>query len=69
MKVIGVVGNEHQMGPDQPEHPEFYIPGHEMRDLYVVTANNDNRELKGTVFRARSEIAGLPVPKSRFQFN
>ncbi|MBV9269326.1 MAG: FtsX-like permease family protein [Acidobacteriaceae bacterium] len=36
MKVIGVVGNEHQMGPDQPEHPEFYIPGHEMRDLYVV---------------------------------
>ena len=43
--------------------------GPDMRDLYVVTANNDNRELKGTVFRARSEIAGLPVPKSRFQFN
>jgi sugar lactone lactonase YvrE len=40
--------------------------GPDMRDLYVVTANNDNRDLKGTVFRARSEIAGLPVPKARF---
>ena len=40
--------------------------GPDLRDLYVVTANNDNRELKGTVFRARSEIAGLPVPKARF---
>jgi sugar lactone lactonase YvrE len=38
-----------------------------MRDLYVVTANNtENRDLRGTVFRARSEIAGLPVPKARF---
>src|SRR5580700_206589 len=36
--------------------------GPDMRDLYVVTANNsDNRDLKGTVFRTRSEIAGLPV--------
>jgi xylono-1,5-lactonase len=41
--------------------------GPEMRDLYVVTANNsENRDLKGTVFRVRSEIAGLPVPKARF---
>jgi gluconolactonase len=41
--------------------------GPDMRDLYIVTANNsDNRDLKGTVFRARSEIAGLPVPKARF---
>jgi len=41
--------------------------GPDMRDLYVVTANNsDNRDLKGTVFRARSEVAGLPVPKARF---
>ena len=38
--------------------------GPDMRDLYVVTANNDQRELKGTVFRARSEIPGLPVPKA-----
>jgi len=41
--------------------------GPDMRDLYVVTSNNsDNRDLKGTVFRTRSEIAGLPVPQSRF---
>ncbi|HKV53996.1 MAG TPA: SMP-30/gluconolactonase/LRE family protein [Candidatus Binataceae bacterium] len=40
--------------------------GPDMSDLYVVTANNDNRELKGTVFRMRSDIPGLPVPKSRF---
>lgn len=41
--------------------------GPDMRDLYVVTANNsDNRDLKGTVFRTRSEIPGLPVPKARF---
>jgi D-xylonolactonase len=42
----------------------FGGPG--MRDLYIVTANNDNRELKGTVFRTRSDIPGLPVPKARF---
>ena len=42
--------------------------GPDMRDLYAVTANNSNdRELKGTVFRTRSDIPGLPVPKSRFQ--
>jgi len=40
--------------------------GPDMRDLYVVTANNDNRELKGTVFRTRSDIPGLPVPKAQF---
>jgi gluconolactonase len=40
--------------------------GPDMRDLYVVTANNDNRELKGTVFRTRADIPGLPVPKARF---
>ncbi|MBI3249735.1 MAG: SMP-30/gluconolactonase/LRE family protein [Deltaproteobacteria bacterium] len=40
--------------------------GPDMSDLYVVTANNDQRELKGTVFRTRSDIPGLPVPKARF---
>lgn len=40
--------------------------GPDMQDLYVVTANNDNRELKGTVFRGRADIPGLPVPKARF---
>jgi xylono-1,5-lactonase len=42
--------------------------GPDMLDLYAVTANNSNdRELKGTVFRTRSDIPGLPVPKARFQ--
>jgi len=40
--------------------------GPDMCDLYVVTANNDQRDLKGTVFRTRSEIPGLPVPKAKF---
>ncbi len=40
--------------------------GPDMSDLYVVTANNDQRELKGSVFRARSDIPGLPVPQARF---
>ena len=40
--------------------------GPDMCDLYVVTANNDQRELKGTVFRTRSDIPGLPVPKAKF---
>jgi gluconolactonase len=40
--------------------------GPDMCDLYVVTANNDQRDLKGTIFRTRSEIPGLPVPKARF---
>jgi xylono-1,5-lactonase len=42
--------------------------GPDMRDLYAVTANNSNdRDLKGTVFRTRCDIPGLPVPKARFQ--
>jgi gluconolactonase len=41
--------------------------GPDMRDLYAVTANNSNdRALKGSVFRTRSDIPGLPVPKARF---
>lgn len=40
--------------------------GPDMCDLYVVTANNDQRDLKGTIFRARSDIPGLPVPKAKF---
>src|SRR5215510_8583877 len=39
--------------------------GPDMQDLYVVTANNDKRELKGTVFRTPADIPGLPVPKAR----
>ncbi|HZP44226.1 MAG TPA: SMP-30/gluconolactonase/LRE family protein [Candidatus Binataceae bacterium] len=41
--------------------------GPDLMDFYAVTANNSNdRALKGTVFRARADIAGLPVPKARF---
>jgi D-xylonolactonase len=43
------------------------LGGPDMRDLYAVTANNsNNRDLKGTVFRTRADIPGLPVPKARF---
>lgn len=41
--------------------------GPDLQDLYVVTADNTaNPDLKGTIFRARSDIPGLPVPKARF---
>jgi len=40
--------------------------GSDGRDLYVVTADNtESSERKGTVFRARSEIAGAPVAPAR----
>lgn len=42
--------------------------GKDMRDLYIVTADNtEDKAKKGTVFRTRSEIPGLPVPKARFK--
>ncbi len=42
--------------------------GKDMRDLYIVTADNtDDKAKKGTVFRTRSEIPGLRVPKARFK--
>jgi sugar lactone lactonase YvrE len=40
--------------------------GRDRRDFYVVTADNTEApERKGTVFRARSEIAGVPVAPAR----
>jgi hypothetical protein len=57
---------EHQRDEDEDQRggPRFR---RSERDLYVVTANNsNNRDLKGTVFRARSDIPGLPVPRARF---
>jgi len=42
--------------------------GKDMQDLYIVTADNtDDKAKKGTVFRTRSEIPGLAVPKARFK--
>jgi xylono-1,5-lactonase len=44
----------------------FGGPG--LEDLYIVTADNtDDKEKKGTIFRMRTEVPGLPVPKARFQ--
>lgn len=41
--------------------------GADMMDLYVVTADNaEDASRKGTIFRMRSDIPGLPVPKARF---
>lgn len=41
--------------------------GPDLQDLYIVTADNTaNPELKGTIFRTRSDIPGLAVPKARF---
>ena len=40
--------------------------GADRRDLYVVTADNTERpERRGTVFRMRVEVPGLPVPPAR----
>ena len=41
--------------------------GKDQQDLYIVTADNtDDKAKKGTIFRTRSDIPGLPVPKARF---
>jgi gluconolactonase len=41
--------------------------GPEMMDLYIVSADNSEApDRKGTIFRMRSDVPGLPVPKARF---
>jgi len=41
--------------------------GADMMDLYIVTADNtDDKAKKGTIFRMRADIPGLPVPQARF---
>ncbi len=40
--------------------------GDDLRDLYVVSADNEEDPARrGTIFRARSEVAGLPAPLAR----
>jgi sugar lactone lactonase YvrE len=40
--------------------------GADLRDLYAVSADNtDDPARKGTIFRTRSDIAGLPGPFAR----
>jgi xylono-1,5-lactonase len=37
-----------------------------MRDLYVTTMDNsDDPDRRGTLFRTRVDVAGLPVPAAR----
>jgi sugar lactone lactonase YvrE len=41
--------------------------GKDLQDLYIVTADNtDDKDKKGTIFRTRSDIPGLAVPKAKF---
>ena len=41
--------------------------GRDLQDLYVVTADNtEDANRKGTVFKTRSEVPGLRVPKAKF---
>ena len=41
--------------------------GRDMQDLYVVTADNtEHPEHKGTVFKTRTAVPGLRVPKAKF---
>jgi sugar lactone lactonase YvrE len=41
--------------------------GPDLQDIYVVTTDNlRNPNRHGTVFKARTEVPGLPSPKSRF---
>jgi len=40
--------------------------GKDRRDLYIVTADNtDDPERKGTIFRTRADVPGVPVPLAR----
>ncbi len=40
--------------------------GADLRDLYVVTADNTDDPVRaGTIFRMRSDVAGLPAPLAR----
>jgi D-xylonolactonase len=42
--------------------------GADLTELYIVTSDNtDDPSKKGSIFRTRSEIPGLAVPKARFR--
>ncbi len=34
--VIGIVGDEHQFGPEEASHPEIYLPGHHLKDMILL---------------------------------
>jgi putative ABC transport system permease protein len=35
-RIVGVVANEHQMGPDNQQGAELYLPGHHLKDFLAV---------------------------------
>jgi gluconolactonase len=40
--------------------------GDDLRDLYVTSADNsEDPARKGSIFRTRSDVAGLPAPLAR----
>ena len=42
--------------------------GKDLSDLYIVTADNtEDKAKKGTIWKTRSEIPGLAVPKAKFK--
>ncbi len=65
-----------KLSPTGEELDEIRVPakaitscafgGPEMSDLYIVTADNlDAAERKGTIFRCRPGVAGVPTPLAR----
>lgn len=67
-------------GSDGTDRPAIEVPlpmvtsvcfgGQDMRDLYVVTGSRDaGSDTAGTVFRFRTEIAGLDVAPARVPWN
>jgi gluconolactonase len=71
------VGEVVHIGPDAVVRERIKLPstmvtsltfgGADMMDLYIVTADNTaDPDLKGSIFKARSEIPGLRVPKANF---
>jgi D-xylonolactonase len=42
--------------------------GKDLSDLYIVTADNtEDKAKKGTIWKTKSEIPGLAVPKAKFK--
>ena len=73
---LGRGGGVGRFGPDGGLDDVLDVPagfvsslcfgGEDMRDLYVTTADNgEHPDRRGTLFRARVEVAGLPVPAAR----
>jgi len=57
-----------KVGFDDPLVLSLCFGGPDLRDLYVVTAGQFHEPEKrlGAVYRARSDVAGLPLPLARF---